>query len=211
MKKLSLTLFALVFSLLLVSAASAVPIIYTFTGTASGQLGNTSFLESEFELIGYSDTIAVFENQFGFPIYQGPLYLGASFNIAGVGSGNFDLPGAITVFNNYEGEFLAFRRFDSGSVPSFLDMSAPGMGLDTWDHTFSIGPVTGFAGTGGPVYGGILPTDRGDLYFDYAYDVVFNAVVAEIPIPVTFWLFASALGLLGWLRRRDFLEYTTSR
>jgi hypothetical protein len=32
--------------------------------------------------------------------------------------------------------------------------------------------------------------------------VMFPATITTVPVPGTIWLFGSALGLLGWMRRR---------
>lgn len=178
--------------------APAAPITYTFTGSATGQLEDTPFADRPFQLTGHSDTSNIYENS-TYPIYHGFLYLGATFDIDGVGQGSFLDSSVISVFNNYDAEFLAFRRFASSDIPSFLALYAPGQGLDTWDHTTSIGPISGNALAGGPVPGGILQTTVGDLYFSVASEVVFEATV--VPLPPALLVFASGLLVVSWTSR----------
>lgn len=46
---------------------------------------------------------------------------------------------------------------------------------------------------------GAAATCEADYYFD---NVVITADIAPIPVPAAVWLFGSALGMLGWMRRR---------
>jgi hypothetical protein len=183
-------------------SAAADPIEYKFVGVGSGSIGGTAFASSAFEFTGLSDTIAVFQNQFGFPLIQGPLFRGARLSIEGIGTADFlNLPG-LTVFNNTQEQFVAFRRFGPNSQPNFLTLIAGGQGLDLWDHTVSIGPLSGIGVPGREVVGGIQDTTLGPVFFSSIQSLQFQATVTPIPLPSAVGLFIAALGVVGILPRR---------
>lgn len=108
-------------------------------------------------------------------VYLQPLPAGGGLNLAEIGL-NFD--GEATEFGNFVASFVALG---DNAFPSLVDRAIDG---DLLTHT-SMGNTSesdqrlrvtlGFESSSGPV----------------------------IPIPATAWLFASALGGLGWLRRRS--------
>ena len=59
-----------------------------------------------------------------------------------------------------------------------------------------------FAGGAGNAPGTALGPAGDPLLAGDEYIVTFAAAEAVVPVPAAVWLFASALGLLGWVRRR---------
>ena len=192
-------LLAILSLLIICTVASASPILYTFTGNGTGTLDGTIFQQADFEVVGLGDTDFVFYNN-TFGLWESPFLAGdATFDIDGVGAGVFN--GTAAVFNNLSSEFLAFRRLGPSSDPNLLTIFASGVGLDTWDHQTNFGPLTQYPSFGGGFSGG-LDTSMGFLQFTSSGPVTFTATIAPIPVPASAWLFGSALGLLGWIRRK---------
>jgi hypothetical protein len=107
-------------------------------------------------------------------VYLQPLPAGGGLNLAEIGL-NFD--GEATEFGNFVASFVALG---DNAFPSIVERAIDGdllthtsMG-NTFESDQRLRVTLGFESSSGPV----------------------------IPIPAAAWLFASALGVLGWVRRR---------
>ena len=92
-------------------------------------------------------------------------------------SGNIDLVGIGTGANEFENDYLVPFTFSSGSIVA----SARG------NNGFTVANVWGSLAT--------FEKER-------AESTVVWAEFTVVPVPAAAWLFGSALGLLGWMRRR---------
>lgn len=70
-----------------------------------------------------------------------------------------------------------------------------------WYGTELVTDPTGAAWYFGMPSGAQRPNGKTELY--YAWAVTDGDALAPVPVPAAAWLFGSALGLLGWLRRRS--------
>ncbi len=80
--------------------------------------------------------------------------------------------------------------------PRGLMNAAAGGGCDAVDGAFNLWTVLSYTGPSGTliVSNGIPIAAAGTSYLTFS--------VAAVPVPAAVWLFGSALGLLGWMRRR---------
>lgn len=96
---------------------------------------------------------------------------------------------------------------DISTASSAVDGSGDSGGLQLWDTEAMITPFTDFAGAANELSLTLQNTlaattgGSGDRAFiEKKYVAVVTSVV---PVPPAVWLFGSALGLLGWVRRRS--------
>ena len=98
----------------------------------------------------------------------------------------------------------ALQGFSKKTGPSDLDIldlynGLTDPGFATWDMLTSVGPVSGTAKL--LQWVPTVLTDGGQLqFFDGISDATFQAVV--VPVPAAVWLLGSALGVLGWAKRK---------
>ena len=158
---------SLLFIFAVIPQLRADPIVFTFSGTGSGYLGETRFNDSPFTFELYGDTINA-------PRIPGTL---SAFEIEGLGSGVFSA--RMHVLGN-----VAFG-LDEGEPRYSVLLSLSGPELQGYDLQSSFSPVT-FARVGeDPLerFSGI-PTSLGPLSLFSARDVTFSAVVVPEPSSV---------------------------
>ena len=182
---------------LMPSLASASPITYTYTGTATGSLDVTGFGPAAFVITALGDTANIgswlpngnFQNT----------HSSASIDLAGFGVFTFAVPTHTWIA---EGCCMGFGK-DLGAnlltLFSTAGLTDVGYGLDT-----AIGPISApNAGTQGQFVG--IATTGGLLTFSSVSDVTFEASTApEVPEPATLLLFGTGLAVVArrGLRRR---------
>ena len=180
------------------SIACAVPITYTFTGTASGTIGGTSFSNATLTITVTLDTSNVINISSG---NFRNLYAAntATFSISGVGSGTFNNSGSVSASQVVFGGTLAL--FDDGDGPliDIIDSLVGSTALTSYSLTTPIGPLGPQASNlVGPF---TVPTSRGSLTVPIETNVTFQAAVvasAVTPIPPSFYLCLVGLGGLGF-------------
>jgi len=94
--------------------------------------------------------------------------------------------------------------FTSGS-DSFDAFGDSGSGLPTWTMTASVDPETAFVFAANDLALSLQNTLRAvtDANGETAWiQKKLTLVATTVPVPAAVWLFGSALGLLGWMRRR---------
>jgi hypothetical protein len=179
----------------------AAPITFTQTGTGTGQIGTTSFVDAAFTITALADTANCVRVQSG--IYS-ENHSAASISISGLGSYVF-ISGTRT-FVNQNSDQIGFSRAGAQKYDLFSNLS--GSAFADWDMLTSVGPVTGWAQL--KQWQSPYPpveTTGGALVFDDAQWTMctFTATVGATPEPSTFALLATGfIGLLayGWRRRR---------
>jgi hypothetical protein len=141
---------------------SASTITFTYSGTASGTLGQASFSDAAFTVTGVGDTTNVFVNP-GNSSVLGLHLDSASIDIAG--QGIFSITSAMGAFVAHNAQFAGIAHGDGGG--SDLIHTAVDASLGTWDLASSIGPITG---PGNILQWGIAPvnTTGGTLFFSDA-------------------------------------------
>ncbi|MDP7419757.1 MAG: hypothetical protein QF483_07725, partial [Gammaproteobacteria bacterium] len=92
-------------------------------------------------------------------------------------------------FSNTPGgnDWIAIAAGNDYSIALDVDGSILG-----WGQPFAVG--TGTAGVDWPLGNNFIAIDGGNYHG--------LALQSAVPIPATVWLFGSALGLLGWIRRK---------
>jgi len=152
------------------------------------------FIDSTFTIINLTGGTRTFNVSFGLPVSTGfsPAFksglLGLDFSDA-----NGDGSASVTV-NSWNG------LIDGTSAMTLFAVAIPCSGTNC---TGSVAPVT----DGPLLHAAGVSTDIGNtLSFDLSagdsVTVHTRFEVTPVPVPATAWLFGSALGLLGWLRRK---------
>jgi hypothetical protein len=180
---------------------SASTITFTYSGTASGTLGQTSFSDAAFTVTGVGDTANVFVNPSNSSVLG--LHLdSASVDIAG--QGIFSITSAMGAFVAQNAQLAGLAHSDGGGAD--LIHSAVDASLGSWDLASSIGPI---AGPGSILQWGLAPvnTTGGTLFFSTAGTAItFQATVGNAtPEPGSVLLLisgAAALGVAGFRKRR---------
>ena len=184
--------------------AMAVPIEYRFTGNIFGSLDGVDFGYTSYELTLTADSDYVWVwggSEPGYPIYQNLSAPGdAVIDIAGVGQLTF-IQGLLLVAQSgapYTGCEDCIGILDAKAPGGAFIFLASDPTLVGHDLTTSVAEVTTNR-YGTTSFGPALLTDGGQLVANVD---TFTFSAATVPVPAAAWLFASALGLAAWLRRR---------
>lgn len=180
---------ALVFVVLAAaSAARAAPILYWFSGRASGTIGSTGFTNKGFRVSVTSEPLAVHLWSAG--VYACPAGEPASIQIEGVGTADFLPAAGASVFYNQSGQVVGFWNYGYGD---YLDIQTS---LGMYDLKSAIGPVAGPNGS----WIDSVPTSLGALTMN-STSVAQTAFQASI-IPEPAFLTGMAVGMAARYRRR---------
>ncbi|MGI9342507.1 MAG: VPLPA-CTERM sorting domain-containing protein [Gammaproteobacteria bacterium] len=190
-------------AVLLAFAATAAPIQYKFTGTAYGSLDGASFAQTDFELTLLAETTQTWiwsGSTPGYPIYHVLSHAGdAILSLDGVGDVIFAQDLLMTAQSgDIYGCMHCIGILDPKVVGNPYIWLVDNPGFDGYDLTTSIqGPNANTWATS--TFGVPLLTQSGPLEIN-TFNETFSATL--IPLPAAFWLFGSALGAVGWIRRR---------
>jgi uncharacterized protein (TIGR03437 family) len=162
-------------------AAVASPITYTFSGTATGTAGTTSFTNAAFSVAVTANTGSVANN--GSSFYQRVLPGVATIYVAGIGAGSFST--AINIFadNGFGGRV----SFNTGSpLITVMDQALSSSVLLGYDLATPIGPIGPQAGNNPSTSDWTsIPTSLGAVTLTSLNNVTFLAK-AGLPAPTVF-------------------------
>lgn len=174
--------------------ADAVPIAYVFSGTGSGDVNGTSFTGRAFTFTFYGDTNNVLTVD---PTLRINAVETESATLQISGFGLASITRDTYVFARLDIQTIGITRQNPSS--DIFDVRAPA--LATYDLTDSLGPI--LTTVPFPLVGsqGSFATSVGGVTFTaYMSDSTFSAQI--VPLPPAVWLFGSALGVMGWMRRQ---------
>jgi hypothetical protein len=170
-------------------AAQATPIIYTFSGIASGALGAHSFNNASFTITATADTSQITSLGAGIPDVPDT---SAAISISGIGSGTF----SISTINVDNQSIPAVGFSDPVQDLAILFVEDPAFA--TYDLSTPIGPISGAVGAYNS--GAQFATTAGAFSFSSVSTATFQAT--PVPEPGTISLFALAgLAHLIWRKR----------
>ena len=149
------------------AAALASPIVYTFSGKATGTLNGVAFTSAPITVDASGDTTGVTRSTGGY--YCNNLTR-AAFNIAGVGSGTVTDP--LGIFDNPSVNAVGIQRGCGGL--DWMDIYHSAFG--TYALATAIGPVTGT-----PLIQGIVSTSAGMLAISSSQISTFQASISASP------------------------------
>ncbi len=195
LRRALLVLLALTCSLIPLTATAG-PITYTGSFTATGTVNGTPF-DGNVQFILSSDTTLVFGNCDGVSgIFCTPAGT-ATFSIQGIGSGTFTDP-----FNVFVNQGVAVAGFTDDAIEDILDLANPA--FSTYDLKSAIGPLNTsyfFVDSGQP-----LGSSLGDVIIDSVSGTpTFTASTGggTTPEPASILLFGPGLvGMAAMLRRK---------
>jgi hypothetical protein len=199
MKMQRMAALSLLIALAWSAPALAAPIKYEFWGTATGEIGATSFFQRAvyFEIYGDTDYASTFGgvNTNGYINYIQPG--SAAVTIDGIGTASLQAFMRVLANPNDYCQCLALKPGGSTQGDLFDLFQTPFNLSNPYDLTSSTGLITGtvrvFSTT-------TVNTSLGALRFNSAYDGSFKATV--VPLPATVGLFGTALSALATVRRR---------
>jgi hypothetical protein len=179
-------------ALLMPLAASAVPITYIYSGTATGSLGANSFAGASFVITAQADTSAVG----GWCCSNAQnTHASATISVGSLGTVSFSLPTHTWIAENCcmgFGENLGSNYVTLSSAPALLNV---GYGLAT-----NIGPILATAETHGQFVN--VATSGGALTISQLGDVSFQAITSAVPEASASLLMALGLAGVGLAARR---------
>jgi len=187
------------------SAVDAAPVTYTFSGYMGGSLNGNYFSYAAFEinLLADSETAWVWGgSEPGWPIYENYSLPGNSWiDIDGIGSATFSQ--SLWMFArtgdpyvNYPSVAVLNPLAPNEPFP-FVGYDDALLGYDLSTSVAASWTTLGFVGIATVPLG----TDQGNLLINYSDTFSFSATV--VPVPAAAWLLGSALGVLGWMRRKQ--------
>ena len=184
------------------SNARAVPIVYEFWATASGQIGATNFVNEGiyFEIYGDTDNAGTFSNPNtnGYTNFIRPGSLsGSAVTIEGIGKANLQLFMLMIANPNDYCQCIGIRPQSSTAGDLFDLFQTPFNLANPYDLKTATPLITGRVVTFPAQI--TVNTSLGAMRLDSGYGGSFRATV--IPVPGAAGLFGAALALLAGLRR----------
>lgn len=202
MKMLRAATLSLLLALAWSAPAQAIPIMYEFWGTATGQVGTSIFIQQSvyFELYGDTDYAATFSNLstngYNNFILPGPIS-GSAVTIDGIGKASLELFMLMIANPNDYCQCVGVRPTSSTTGDLFDLFQTPFNLANPYDLKSSTGFITGtvvvFPST-------TVSTSLGALRFTSGYGGGFKATV--VPVPAAGGLFGAALVVLATVRRQ---------
>jgi hypothetical protein len=179
-------------ALLMPLAASAVPITYIYSGTASGSLGGSGFTDASFVITAQADT----SNVGGWCCSNAQnTHASATISLASLGTVSFSLPTHTWIAENCcmgFGADQALNYVTLSGAPALLNV---GYGLAT-----DIGPILATAETHGQFVD--VATSGGALTISQLGGVSFQAITSAVPEVSASLLMALGLAGVGLAARR---------
>lgn len=179
--------------------AQATPITFVFSADGvSGTLDSNPFSDASLVVTIHADTSDIAPSGGG--VFDSDTNLTGTFSLSGIGSGSFDE--LLYVFNNQGAQAVGFGDDVHADL---VDISAPGMGLGTYDMKSAFGPIVGFVDNAVLSQFFNVGTSLGSLTLASAGDGTFQAIAqsASVPEPGNALMFALGLLGLGFLLRRS--------
>jgi hypothetical protein len=173
--------------------ALAWPIAYQVSGTASGSLGASSFVDAAFTLVGTADTNGLYQVP-GLPhvVYANQLQ---SLTVSISTLGSFAATAPFSFFVNQTNSGAGFNDWTAGDA---FDVTAPSFATYSAGSTFPASSVLA-------VYSAPFATTNGTLLFSSTSDLVFSASAVPEPSQLTLMGFG-LVALLVWRTRRNGAE-----
>ena len=179
-------------ALLMPLAASAVPITYLYSGTASGSLGANAFTDASFVITAQGDT----SNVGGWCCSNlQNTHASASISIASLGTVTFSAPTHTWIAEGCCMGFGADQASNYLTLDNAPSLLGVGYGLAT-----DIGPIAGDAGTHGQFVN--IGTSGGALTISSLGGVSFQAITSAVPEASASVLMALGLAGIGLAIRR---------
>jgi len=180
------------------SIAYAVPITYTFTGTATGTLGSTPFTNATLTILVTLDTSNIVNPS---SVFFQNFYAAntASFSISGVGSGRLTNNGAVL---GNQIQLLGQVNITDSAVGALIvigDNSIGSTALASYSLATPIGPLGPEATS--PFSFPTVPTSSGSLAVTSITNMTFQATISSAglatPIPPSFYLCVAGLAAIS--------------
>ena len=176
-------------ALTLSNSALAIPIAYQVTGTGSGSIGATTFDNSNFVLVGLSDTTSSerLPNPFSV-VYANPLQ-SLQITIAGIGTSN-----AIDKFDFFVNQSQLGAGFNNNSAADVIYFTSPLFAGYSGTDYFLPAPVS-------TLFTASFSTTSGALSFNSLTSLAFTArEVSAVPEPGRSLMLALGIALLLSMR-----------
>lgn len=177
--------------------ASASPITLTFTGTADGMLGTTSFTQQEFTIIFTTDTSDVVHPS-AIPVdWSTPMGTLASFVITGVSTGTFIDDQAVFVHPSPEND-IGIWHYNAADWVAKTESA-----FASYDLQSSIGPISDGVNAWPGIFDAPFTVDVGGTHESFVLsnitDMTFSAEVTSVPsgVPEPSTAMLLSLGIAG--------------
>ncbi len=123
-----------VLSAVVTTSALADPVLYKFTGRASGSIGGVTFADSAFEILMDGDTSTIFTNPGGFQTFTDTT---TTFSIDGFVNGA-TINDEFSLVANHVSDVLVLGNWVHNSARVIMDIPA----VENYDLSAPFGPVT---------------------------------------------------------------------